>query len=628
MASLRSFVSSRRRTAGIAQRLLDRFDPLQDAVLALLRGDPLERYERWIAAYDTVSDVDLSAMRDEQSRFTQALEFSLVVPLTQASNSLLPALAESLLAQVYERWEVDFLLPTPVDDRAISFVAGAPSRDARFRPVVGSAQPLTSAWNAALRSGTSEFVVLVDPQVSPRPHALFLLARAIERHPEATIVYADDDVLDERGLRREHYFKPDWNEALFRGQNYFGGLVAFRRSLALEVGGCEEELDGDYAWGLFLRMSAGAPPETIHHVPFVLSHRVREPAGTPDEGERREGVARALEHRLVRIGEPVQVEPVGEKSYRTRYAPPEGRPIVSVIVPSTCDLEFLRPCLDGVLNRTSYSDLEVLLVANAIRKNGAEQTEYLDALACRSRVRLLSYDDGPFNFSKVNNWAAEQARGELLCFLNDDTEVIGSDWLSAMVAHVVHDRVAAVGAMLLYPSQRIQHAGVLLGAGGVAAHMYSRRHRDTRGYHDRALVDQDVSCVTAACMLVRRDVFVDVGGFDEALAIAFNDVDLCLRLRKAGWRIVWTPSAELYHKESASIGRHNAGARADEWIVESNLMESRWGQELLCDPHYSPNLSLDPLQLWEPAFPPRLSYPWRTGARERGVDPVGRHAIT
>ena len=625
---LRSFVSSRKRTAAIVQQLLDRFDPLQDAVLALIRGDSRERYERWIAAYDTVSDVDFSAMRDEQSRFTQAPAFSLVVPLANASNSLLSVLAQSLLAQVYERWEVDFLLPTPVDDDAISFAAEAPSRDTRFRPVVGPAQPIAAAWNAALRSATNEFIVLVDPQVLPRPHALFLLARTIECHPEATIVYADDDLLDEGGCRRDHYFKPDWNEALLRGQNYLGGLVAFRRSLALEVGGCEEELDGDYAWGLYLRMSASAPPETIHHVPFVLSHRVGERPRTPDDGERRERVARALEHRLARIGESVQVEPVGEKSYQTRYSPPEKQPTVSVVVPSTCDLKFLRPCLDGVLNRTSYSELEVLLVANAIREGGAEQSEYLGAVAGRSRVRLLSYDDRPFNFSKVNNWAAEQARGELLCFLNDDTEVIRSDWLSAMVAHVVRDRVAAVGAMLVYPNERIQHAGVLLGAGGVAAHMYSRRPRDIRGYHDRALVDQDVSCVTAACMLVRRDVFVDVGGFDEALAIAFNDVDFCLRLRQAGWRIVWTPSAELYHKESASIGRHNADERAGEWIVESNLMQSRWGQELLSDPHYSPNLSLDPLQLWEPAFPPRATYPWRADARKRGVDPVGRYAVT
>ncbi len=223
----------------------------------------------------------------------------------------------------------------------------------------------------------------------------------------------------------------------------------------------------------------------------------------------------------------------------------------------------------------------------------------------------------------MNNWAADRSRGALLCFLNDDTVVIERSWLSEMVAHVLQDGVAAVGAMLLYPNERIQHAGVVLGAGDVAAHNYSRRPRVIRGYHDRALVDQDVSCVTAACMLMRRNVFLEVGGFDEALAIAFNDVDLCLRLRRVGWRIVWTPSAELYHRESASIGRHDS-ERENERAFESDLMYRRWGGELLSDPHYSPNLSLDPLMLWEPAFPPRVSLPWRVEPHEDRAAALGR----
>jgi GT2 family glycosyltransferase len=168
--------------------------------------------------------------------------------------------------------------------------------------------------------------------------------------------------------------------------------------------------------------------------------------------------------------------------------------------------------------------------------------------------------------------------------------------------------------MLFYPNGRIQHAGIVLGAGGVAAHTYKGRRRGTSGYHDRALIDQDVSCVTAACMLVRREAFADVGGFDATLAIAYNDVDLCLRLRGKGWRIVWTPSAELYHKESASIGRHDTGETRMQWLADSSLIRQRWAQQLVLDPHYSPSLSLDALQLWEPAFPPRVSYPWRQRA--------------
>jgi GT2 family glycosyltransferase len=217
----------------------------------------------------------------------------------------------------------------------------------------------------------------------------------------------------------------------------------------------------------------------------------------------------------------------------------------------------------------------------------------------------------PYNFAKTNNWAVGHANGELLCFVNDDTEIINGEWLSAMVGEVLQDGVGAVGAMLVFPNGRIQHAGVILGVGDIAGHTWAWSQKGTRGYHDRALVQQDVSSVTAACMLVRRDAFVDIGGFDEAFAIAFNDIDFCLRLRQQGWRIVWTPNAELYHRESTSIGRHNAGDRQLEWAYEKQQMHDRWGKQLQMDPHYSPNLSLDALLLWEPAFPPRVSYPWR-----------------
>jgi GT2 family glycosyltransferase len=367
-------------------------------------------------------------------------------------------------------------------------------------------------------------------------------------------------------------------------------------------------------------MTAGAPPQRIHHLPFIMSHRVRHHRVEDADGDRRERAARALERRLRDRDEHVEAEPVGERSNRTRYSLPENAPLVSLIVPTTCRLDVLRPCVGGLLNRTSYPDFEVLLVVNGTGPLTLEQRRFLEAMGARPQVRVLFYDQRPYNFARTNNWALEHARGELLCFLNDDTEVIGSNWLSAMVSEVVQDRVGAAGAMLLFPNNRIQHAGVILGVGGVAAHTYRGRRRDVRGYHDRALVAQDVSCVTAACMVVRREAFWNVGCFDSALAIAFNDVDLCLRLREAGWRIVWTPAAELYHKESASIGRHNVGKMEQQWALEYDLIRSRWAKQLFSDPHYSPNLSLDGLEVWEPAFPPRITYPWRAPSREAEAD--------
>ena len=619
MPPIRTFLLRRKRIGAFVQRALDQVPALRDVLLELALGDPVERYQTWIAAYDTIDTADLSAMKDEQSRLAEPPLLSLMVPVAQLNGSMVEALAQSLFAQVYERWELCFVGERPVDQGIATFITNASSRDARFRSLPERAA-LANTWNAALRSAAGEFAVLVDPRISLRPHALFLFACTIERDPDAILVYADEDVIDDEGTRSGHNFKPDWSEALLCSQNYLGGLVAFRRSLALAVGGCREELDDDCAWDLFLRMTAGAPPGTIHHLPFVVSHCRTGPPASKGGVVERERVARALEERLARIGRQAQVEPVGESSYRTRYALPEKPPTVSIIIPTTCKLEFLRPCLEGVLKRTSYPDLEVLLVVNNIRQDLPEQRRYLDTVRTRPQVRVLVYEDRPFNFSRVNNWAVGQARGELVCFLNDDTEVIGSEWLSAMVGHILQDRVGAVGAMLFYPDDRIQHAGVVLGAGGVAAHNYGGRRRGISGYHDRALIDQDVSCVTAACMLVRSDVFLNVGGYEEALAVAFNDVDLCLRLSDAGWRIVWTPSAELYHRESVSLGRHDVGEREEEWKFAWNLMRSRWREQLVSDPHYSPNLSLDPLQLWEPAFPPRVSYPWRSIAElKRGA---------
>jgi hypothetical protein len=542
---------------------------LHDALEKRARGNPDERYASWIAQFDTLGDADLAAMKEEQSRFAESPLFSVLVPI-EHGKAVANLLTTSLRAQVYERWD-------PLSVRAST----------------------AEDCNRVLRSAEGNFVVIAAPGVALRPHSLFLFARTLERHPSAVLIYGDDDVLDERGVRSGHFFKPDWNEALLRSQNYLG-VVCLRRSSALAVGGFDEGLDDDHGWGLFLKLSAAVPLDAIQHVPFVVSHRL---AG-----------AAAHERRLTHPGGDLEVEPVGKASYRVRYSLPQRPPPVSIIVPSTCELKVLRPCVDGLLERTAYPELEVVIVANQVPSPGRETRRYLDSVAASPRARVLSYERPSFNFSAINNWAADQVRGELLCFLNDDTEVIEAGWLSAMVAYAVQDRIAAVGAKLLYPNDRIQHAGIVLGAGGVAAHVYRGSRNGIDGYHDRAVVDQDVAAVSAACMLVRRHAFDAVGGFDEAFAVAYNDIDLCLRLRRAGWRIVWTPSAALYHKEAASLGDHYVGATAKQWETEFELIRSRWEKELVSDPHYSPNLSLDPLLLWEPAFPPRVSYPWRAVA--------------
>jgi GT2 family glycosyltransferase len=537
-----------------------RFPRAEDAIVALIRGNPEALYERWIAEHDTLDETDFSTIQEEILTRPLRTFFSLIVPVVSPDGALPHALSDSLQAQLYARWEVDTVAASDVDQ-----------------------------WNAALHSASGDYLIVVDSRFVLRHHTLFLLADSIERRRDVLLIYGDEDEIDAAGRRSHHYFKPDWNPALLRSQPYFGGLVCYRRSTVLDLGGFQSA--DDPVWDVSSRLTAQASSRQIEHLPFIVSHRLRPSGGDGGGVEERPAPRRV-----------------------SNIPPSEQDPQVSVIVPTTCGLDYLRPCLAGLMENTTYSALEILVVVNG-GLLATEQREYLATVERDARVRVLLYDEGPYNFAKTNNWAAEQARGELLCFLNDDTEVINPDWLAELVGEVREDGVAGAGALLLYPSNRIQHAGVILGVGGVAAHAYRGRPRDTRGYHDRARVPQDVSCVTAACMLVRRKAFNEVGHFDPSFAVAFNDVDLCLRLRAAGWRIVWSPAAQLYHKESASIGKHNIGTRQEQWDMAYDRIRVRWRDELLADPHYSPNLSLDGLQVWQPAFPPRVSYPWKTVMR-------------
>ena len=568
---VRGLVPQRSHLADLAQGVALRFPRLRDAVVRVARGDSGQRYEEWIAAYDTVGEAQLAALAE-----------------TRRSFSILVPDGRSEAGQRFDGCDVT---------------------------VVAASDP--EEWNSALHRSTAEHCVVLDPTVELRPHALPFFAQAIADSPDAFLFYADEDVIDRQGRRSGHDFKPDWNEALFRSQNYLGGVVCFRRRRAIDVGGCEQELDGDCLWGLLLKLTSRAPAGSIRHLPFVLSHR-RADQPRPEPGER---VATAVEQRLGRIGDDAEVEPVGEAGYLVRY-PLRESPKVSIIVPSTAKPDVLGPCVDGILQRTSYADFELLVVANGMAERAEASNALLRAIADDARANVLFYADGPYNFSALNNWAAEHAHGEFLCFLNDDTEVIESGWLGALVGEALRDRVAAVGALLLYANGRIQHAGCILGAGGVAAHAYHGSPGGTSGYHGRALVAQDVSAVTAACMLVNRAEFLAVGGFDEELAVAYNDVDLCLRLRKAGRRIVWTPAASLRHKEGASLRRHYAGETRAAWARGAELMHRRWGDQLLADPCYNPNLSLDPLLLWEPAFPPRVGRPWSPAEADTPIRPV------
>jgi GT2 family glycosyltransferase len=317
-----------------------------------------------------------------------------------------------------------------------------------------------------------------------------------------------------------------------------------------------------------------------------------------------QAAARAIKEHCERHNIAADVSRALTQFYQVDYQVSARLPKVSIVIPTTGNLKVFTACIESLFARTSYPDFEILIAINKSHRTIEERGDYLDKLRMDPRVRVLVHETEPYSFARVNNWAIRRAAGSVICFLNDDVEVITPDWLEKLVTRLQLEGVGAVGPMLYYPDDTIQHAGVILGLGGVAGHAFNHLKRGSAGYFGRAALEQDLSCITAACIVMRRALFEELNGFNEKLAIAFNDVDLCIRIRNAGWRIIWTPQVEMYHHEFASLGRHNLPERKAAFEREVALMRKMWGEVLDNDPFYNPNLSLNSNN-FTLAFPPR-----------------------
>ena len=470
----------------------------------------------------------------------------------------------------------------------------------QFYPAAGVIGPAEAA-PLSETSGDDWVITLRVGQIMAE-HALFWIAYVLQAAPDVALVYADHDHLDAMGQQGEPHFKPDWSPELLRSIDYIGYAAAVQAGidrLGMAAQGHHDCL---------LRLTERLTPGQILHVPAVLFHYAV--GMTSAAGRPAEDTAPVAGH-LYRLGVSATVGRGRQGTVRISYTLPSDLPLVSIIVPTRDALAHLWKCVDSVLDLTSYRPIELLVVDNQSEK--PETRDYLDRIATRPWVRILPYDK-PFNFSAINNAAAQQAKGDFLCLLNNDTEVISADWLQTMLGHLMQPGVGAVGAKLLYSDGTVQHGGDAVGPGGLADHMHSRIGRDDSGYMGRALVAQEVSAVTAACLLTRRDLFLDLGGLDaENLPVAFNDVDFCLRVRERGMRVIWTPHAELYHHESVSRGRDKSAERKVQALAEIAYMRMRWAACLAHDPYYNPNLNYR-----RPDFSlsraPRVCLPWEKNA--------------
>lgn len=570
-------------------------------------------YERWVACHDTLNDEDRQAIRLHLSLLSERPLISVLVPVFNTQEAFLRRAIESVRGQLYPHWELCIVDDASTATHVRPVLEEYARLDKRIQVVWRKKNGhISAASNSALEIASGEFIALLDHDDELAEHALYMVAVAFNESPQSDLIYSDEDKIDEAGRRFGPYFKPDWNPDLFSGQNMISHLGVYRTAIVRALGGFRAGYEGSQDWDLALRVGEVVPATHIHHIPHVLYHWRAIAGSTATKiGEKPYALRTAkaaLRDHLIRTGRCGQVSPAVGGYFRITHPVPSPAPLVSIIIPTRNGSQMLRRCIENLRQKTQYAPYEVLIVDN--QSDNPETLKYLGHLENTGGARVLRYDH-PFNYSSINNFAAEAAQGSYLCLMNDDVEVITEDWLDEMVGQAARPEIGAVGAMLYYPNDTIQHASVLLGLGGIAGHPYAGMPRGSCGYMRRACLVQNVSAVTAACLVVGKAAYQEVGGMEEKnLAVAFNDVDFCLRLLERGYRNLWTPFAELYHHESASRGPDDTPDKQDRFKKEIAYMRSRWAHLLESDPAYNPNLTLD--NSWPYLAPaPRKRMPWR-----------------
>lgn len=510
---------------------------------------------------------------------------SILCVLDDPRPEYLKQMIRSIRQETYENWEL-CLTDMEKNQAVTGWIQTLSEKEKRIRVIKAKDISRTEAWNEGMKAASGEYVLILSAEDMLAEHALFEVMQAMKKEPQAELIYADNDHVDEKGeVFTDPVFKPDFNRYLLRSMDYIGGFVVIRKDFFEEVGGFDTAYKEAYLYDFLLRCSEKT--EKICHIPKILCHERKSMLTAKKWDEQR----RALTEHYSRCGILAEVT-WGKRmgTCRTRWMV-DGKPLVSVIIPNMDHTEDLKKCVQSVLARTTYEPYEILIVEN----NSKEQKTfacYEELKQMDRRIRILTWNGG-FNYAAINNMAAKEAKGEYLVFLNNDTEIISRGWMEEMLGICQQPDVGVVGSKLFYPDGTIQHAGVILGLSGIAGHLFVGEPGEADGYMGKAVTMQNVSAVTAACMMTPKEVFMHAGGFDETLQVALNDVDYCLKVAKAEKSAVYTPYARLYHYESKSRGLEDTPEKKARYEQEVSYFKGKW-QDILekGDPYYSPNLSL------------------------------------
>lgn len=540
---------------------------------------PSTEYQAWFEAHRTKSR-EFETLRAQVRAFDYQPCISIITPVFNTPVKWLEECVQSVLDQLYEKWELILIDDDSSDPELLKLLPELAARDSRIVLTrVDKRGGISAASNRGLELAQGDWIGLLDHDDLLEPDALFQHVRWLQDHRDADLIYSDEDKLTEEGLDSP-IFKPDWSLDFFLSCNYVCHFTLIRQEAVKEVGGFRSEFDGAQDYDLFLRIIERTT--RIDHIPRVLYHWRRSLASTADNIRRKPGSLEtgrlALEAHLERTGARGHVS----VDWRTHayWIKRELTDVkkISIIIPVRDQVELLKRCLDSLTKETHYAPYEIVIVDND------SETEEARAYLSGLKHRVLHFP-GPFNFSAINNFAVEQTESPWLLFLNNDTEMIESDWLTIMAEHIQRPEVGAVGPRLLYPDDTVQHGGIVVGVGGIAEHAFRGFPAEAPGVCRQLQVTRNYSAVTGACLLTRRDVFNEVCGFDEErLPVTFSDVDLCLKIRRAGYLIVYTPFAKLYHHESGT-------RRRTVEPLETEVMRERWPGLLEYDPYYNPNLS-------------------------------------
>lgn len=583
--------------------------------IADIDDDVSTEYCNWVALYDTCSDTDRAKMIECAAAFTRRPRVSIIMPTYNTPPRLLREAIESVIDQTYDNWELciadDCSTAEDVQDVLGDYARRDPRIKVSYRSENGH---ISRASNTAAEAATGEWIALLDHDDKLAPQALFCVIEAVNKYPDAKLFYSDEDKIDLHGIRHDPYFKSDWNPDLFRSHNLITHLGVYRSDIFTELGGFRPGMEGAQDYDLALRFSEHCKRSEIIHIPHILYHWRVMPGSTALAADEKPYAMvageRALNDHLRRTGASAHAS-LQTFAYRVQYDVPNPPPRVSLIIPTRNGVDLLRQCIESILEKTVYAPYEIIIVDNG--SDDPATLRYLKELSAHPAISILR-DGRAFNYSALNNAAVGISNGTIIGLINNDIEVISPDWLTEMVSMAVRPEIGAVGARLWYPDDTLQHGGVILGLGGLAAHSHTRLPRNNPGYVGRAAVIQNFSAVTAACLLVRKELYWQVGGLNERdLVVAYNDVDFCLKLDAAGYRNIWTPYAELYHHESATRGPDTAPDKIERFRREQEYIKRTWPGYLSHDPAYNPNLSLDDT-MFRLGFPPRAEKPWLKAA--------------